>query len=537
MAINPLSGSAQPRAQARAVAETVMPNMAQSLLPQDTLGIRSKSKPGNGLSASTRLSDLKPEQKASLGGGSALDSIAEAQPDTTIGEVGPLLRNRGAMESIAGLMQERRDLKVGDFISTDKKGRTQIDPSYKDPKTLEMLKERPDITPSELTAMRQNMTKTMKNPQMGKMASEKAFELLKKRSDLKPGDMSNMMNSFRNSVGGNKQKGQGGDDQSQAIAALDMFDNASKMMGKRTDIGPDQMGELAQSVSNLSSPKDKNGPQSISEGFEAASKSLEKNALSKPSDIAKTAATVGEHFKGGDEKTAGHRMNAFKKSADMMGENSSVDSSSINKMLTQASQRDPKIKDGEGPGRAKRLAKVMDDVSTGVKSGTVNANDLSSHFRNQDAERARFSKDPDNKEAKEKKEGKKPGTEEQNKKAGDAEQTKEAKTDGQTGEAKKAEGEPKVGKSDGDTAGKTETRDVRTESQKEEDASTGVPTQAGQGPTNVDTKTVGDLGPGQAAGTKEAGVKPGAGDSASGSGKPGGQMAQAPIIQPKGKRA
>lgn len=370
--------------------------------PQGGVAGGGNAKSGGGLQAGTKLSELKPEQRSALGGGSALEAIAQAQPETTVGELGPLLKNTSALDSIAGLMQQRRDLKVGDFISTDQKGRTRIDPSYKDPKVMDMLKERPDITPGELTAMQQNFTKTMKSPELGKIAAEKGFELLKKRTDLKPEDMSGMLSSFHQTVAGDPKKGKGGDEQAGAMAALDMFESASKLMEKRTDISPDRMGELARSVGSLSSAEDKNGPQSIAEGFDSASKSLEKNLLRSPEDMAKTASTIGDHFQGGDEKTAGHRMNAFKKSSDMMGDNQSVDHNSINKVLTQASERDPKIQQGEGAGRAKRLEKVMDDVSTGVKQGTVSGNDLSGHFRNQDAERARFQPQPENKTEKKK---------------------------------------------------------------------------------------------------------------------------------------
>lgn len=495
MAIQGVPGSPQFRVNPQFAAENVAPMvLAQNLVPQDTVGITSKRQPGGGIGSGTRLSDLKPEQRASLGGGSALDTIAQAHPETTVGEVGPLLRNSGALEGIAQLMQQRNDLKVGDFISTDPKGRTTIDPSYKDDKVMEMLKERPDISPSELTAMRQNLTKTLKNPQMGKMAAEKSFELLKKRTDLKPEDMSKMMGSLHQTVAGDKQKG--GDDQAASNAALDMFDNASKLMQKRTDIGPERMGELAKSVGGLSSPKDENAAQSISEGFEAASKSLEKNVLRSPEEMAKTASTIGEHFKGGDEKTAGHRMEAFKKSSNMMGENQSVDHNSLNKMLTQASQRDAKIGDGSGPDRAKRLGKVMDDVATGVKQGTVSNTDLSSHFRNQDAERARFQAQPD------KKTQQKDGQKAQDKKEqGRQPQDKPAQDGAKPGVAEK---------------GKSEKRDPLTASQKEEQSVVGPAPLPGQGATTAEgVKAAAKLGPGQAAGTKDAGVQPGT------QGKPG----------------
>ena len=523
MAINGISGSPQQRIPAQVMAENIAPSIAQAVGPQDILGIKTKRNPSKGISPSARLEDLKPEQLSALGGGSSLETIRESQPSTTVGELGPLLRNRSALDSIAGLMQDRRDLKVGDFVTQDKKGRVRIDPSYKDPKTMEMLKERPDITPSEISAMRQNFTKTLKNPGMGKQATEKSFELLKKRSDLKPEDMGKLMGSLRKAAGGDDKNkaGGGAGDQAGAAAALDMFDSASKLMGNRTDLKPERVTEMAKSVGEMGSPEDRNGPQNVAEAFDSASKSLEKNALRKPEEMSKMASTMNDHFKGGDEKTAGHRMNAFKKSSEMMGDNAQVDAGSVGKMLKQATERDPKIKGAEGAQKAKRLGKVMDDVATGVKSGTVNAGDLSSHFRNQDAERARFQKtDPKKEKEKQKAEDQKdkPKTEE-SKPSQDGQKAKDAqKTDQAPGSTKDSQGKETGKTSETKETAKTDgTKEESGEPQGEkkvlasfqEDAQGAPPPGPAGAAPKVDAATVGQLGPGQAAGTASAGVTPG----------------------------
>lgn len=547
MAISGISGSPHPNLPNKVVAEALAPAIAQSVGPQDILGISTKRQPSKGISPSARLSDLKPDQLSALGGGSSLESIAQAQPSTTVGEVGPLLRNGAALENIAGLMQNRRDLKVGDFVTRDPKGRVQIDPSYKDDKTLEMLKERPDITPSELTAMRQNFTKTLKNPGLGKQATEKSFDLLKKRPDLKPEDMGKLMGGLRKAAGGDQKSkaGGGAGDDAGAMAALDMFDSASKLMGQRTDLKPERVAEMAKSVGDLSSPKDRNGPQNVAEAFDSASKSLEKNVLRKPEEMSKMAQTMNDHFAGGDEKTAGHRMNAFKKSSEMMGENTQVDASSVNKMLTQATQRDPKIKGAEGEKKAKRLGKVMDDVATGVKSGTVSAGDLSSHFRNQDAERARFQK-TDPKQEKKKQEQANDGKDKP--KTGEAKTPQEGKKPEQSGKPEqgaKHEQGPKA--ENGGTAQKGDKPSGEAGGEKkvlasfQEEAMGAPPPSAPGAAPKVDATQIGNLGPGQAAGTKSAGVQPGTtGGGATGK-KPGGQQDAAgptttgPQLQPKAK--
>ena len=550
MAISGISGSPG-RVPPKVVAEQIAPSIAQAVGPQDILGIKTQRQPSNGLSANARLGDLKPEQLRSLGGGSSLESIASAQPGTTVGEVGPLLRNSAAMESIAGLMQNRRDLKVGDFLSQDNKGRIRIDPSYKDDKTMEMLKERPDITPGEITSMRQNFTKTLKNPHLGKQATEKSFELLKKRSDLKPEDMGKLMGGLRQAAGGDQKSkaGGGAGDEAGAAAALDMFDSASKMMQERTDLKPERVAGMAKSIGEMSSDKDRNGPQNVAEAFDSASKSLGKNVLRKPEEMSKMAETMNEHFAGGDEKTAGHRMNAFKKSSEMMGDNSQVDASSVDKMLKQATQRDPKLKNGEGEQKAKRLGKVMDDVATGVKSGTVPAGDLSQHFRNQDAEKARFQV-PDPKKEEQKK-AKEQGKEETGKAKGPEGKENADKAKGSEGpdKAKQAGDPAKPGE-----AGKTAETDKSGESKGAEGSEKGEKKvlasfqeaemaakpsgDAGASP-NVDAKAAAALGPGQAAGTESAGVKqgttsksgvpekPGAGDQKGGGDQKGAAAAPA----------
>lgn len=486
MAISGLSGPNPGRLPPKVVMENIAPAIAQAMGPQDTVGIKSQREPSKGLAANTRLGDLKPEQLSALGGGGSLESIAQAQPGTTVGEMGPLLRNSAALDTIAGLMQHRRDLKVGDFLSQDEKGRIRIDPSYKDEKTMDMLKERPDITPGELTAMRQNFTKTLKNPHLGKQASEKSFELLKKRPDLKPEDMGNLMNGLRQAAGGDDKgkAGGGAGDEAGAMAALDMFDSATKMMTERTDLKPDRVAGMAKSIGEMSSPEDRQGPQNVAEAFDSASKSLGKNVLRKPEEMSKMAETMNSHFAGGDEKTAGHRMNAFKKSSEMMADNTQVDAGSVDKMLKQATQRDPKLANGEGEQKAKRLGKVMDDVASGVKSGTVSAGDLSQHFRNQDAEKARF-QTPDPKK----------------------EEDKKAKEQGQEGPDKAKEKAEKPGiDSNTDKPGESKGEKKVLTSIQEAEQNAKPSGEAGAAP-DVDAKAAASLGPGQAAGTESAGVK------------------------------
>ena len=369
------------QAQAQALPEQAVLAQQQNLLPTDSVGLQSKSAPSNPLSPEKRLSDLKPDELAKLGGGSALETLAQAQGSLTIGEARPLLNNKPALESIAGLMSERSDLKVSDFVSRVPKGKVMTDPSYKDPEAMEFLKERQDVTPSEVSSMRANFTKKFKNPRMGKEASKKAIALMKKRPDLKPEDAGKLMDSLGSAVGmDDGKKTQGQNPEAAGQAALDMFDSASKILTKRPDMDPSRVGELANSVGKLGSPKDKNRPAQVAEGFESAAKSLEQNPLREPEEMSSLASTIGDNFRGQDEKSGAAKMNAFKSSSKMLGEQSHMNADTVNGFLQQAKKQNPKIGDASGGKGAQKLAGALGDMAAGVSNGTVSAQNPNSYF-------------------------------------------------------------------------------------------------------------------------------------------------------------
>lgn len=378
--VAPQMGQQAKQQRSKAETQSQAQFVGQNFLPQGG-GFRPKGPASNKLSPSKLLSDLEPEEMAALGGGSALEDMAGAQPSLTVGEVSPLLGNPSALSTIADLMKERDDVKVSDFMSVDKQGKVRLDPSYKDPETMEFLKERPDISPSDLTAMKQNFTKKFKNPWLGRIASKKAMQLMKKRTDMMPEDSVELMNKIALAAGVGQKGAPGSDPAAAPAAALDMFESASEVLQKRDDLKPEQVGDLATSVGALGSPKDKQRSERVADGFKSATKSLEKNPMRQPGELQEMALVIGENFKGNDEKSAAFRMNAFKMSADLMGENGAMDAKSIGNFLREA-KKDPKIKNAPPAKRAQLLAGAMDNMASGVKSGKVSANNLNQHFTN-----------------------------------------------------------------------------------------------------------------------------------------------------------
>ena len=421
-----ISGAGPRQMNPRIQAQNVAQPLAQQgvALPTDRVGLKSKSGPSNPFSPEKRLSDLKPEELSKLGGGTALETLASKQGNLTIGEAAPLLRNQPALDSIANLMSERSDLKVSDFVSTDIKGKVTIDPSYKDEEAMAFLKERQDVQPGEVSSMRANFTKKFQNPRMGKEATAKGLKLMKQRRDIGPNDVGKLMDSLGMAAGMDGKNSKGKPSESAGQATLDMFDSASKLLVKRTDMGPDSVGEMAGAVGKLGSPKDPNRSALVAQGFDAATKALEQNPLRNTGEMTALASTIGNNFKGQDEKTAGIRMNAFATGAKMMGKNTEINADSIGSLLQQAKKKNPKMGDGSGPKGAQKLSNVLTDVASGVSKGTVSPENLSSYFQTPEAQSAGF------------KPTAKPGEQKQGEKAADK-QTKGSDPAGE--EAKKTE--------------------------------------------------------------------------------------------------
>ena len=398
------------RARAQQPQQQMAPMMPQAMMPTDTVGLKSKAGPSNPFSPDKRLSDLKPDELAKLGGGSALETLAQAQSNLTIGEAKPLLRNPAALESIAGLMSERSDIKVSDFVSRDPKGKVQIDPSYKDPEAMEFLKTRNDVNPSEMSAMRSNLTKMFKNPAMGKKAAQKGVELMKKRTDMKPEDVTKLMGDLGGAAGLGDKGQKPGDGAGQA--ALDMMDSATKLLTKRSDLDPSRVGEMARGVGQLGSSKDPGKGPKVAQGFEAAVKGMEQNPLKQPEDMTKLASTLGDKMAGNDSKSGDSRFQAFATGAKMMGENNNVDAKSIGSLLDKAKTEDPNAKKKGGAGKNQALANVLDNAAAGVRKGTVSASNLNSHFKSPDSQaQIKAQKKPQGQKPQKPGEKPKPGTE------------------------------------------------------------------------------------------------------------------------------
>lgn len=283
------------------------------------------------------LSELTDEELGKLGGDiNSLKTLANADPNLTVGEAMPLIRRPDVLDSVADIVGTRSDLKVSDFVTRDKDGKIRIDPSVYDENARGLLKDRNDIKPSELSAMRANFARQLRNPIAAKQASESAMELMRERRDIRPEDASEMMGKMINAVGGTQGEGNQG-----AFAAVDMFKNAGELLKQRHDLDTGDMGRLAESMGKLGGKKDPNAAMNVATGFGAATQALAGRPDMPVDEMISLADTMKTRFPGDDAASGADRLQAFTQGAQMVAENPGLNAAGVDSMLARAAEGPP----------------------------------------------------------------------------------------------------------------------------------------------------------------------------------------------------
>ncbi|MCE7873312.1 hypothetical protein DYH09_23455, partial [bacterium CPR1] len=128
--------------------------------------------------------------------------VASVLPSLTAGDFLTLREDPTALGEIMELMELRPDLSVGDLMYRDSKGNLQINGAVRDANSRDLMINRPDIKPVELTDMRASFAADLKQPALADVAYKSALQLLKTRSDVRPQDLSQLMTRILRGTGG-----------------------------------------------------------------------------------------------------------------------------------------------------------------------------------------------------------------------------------------------------------------------------------------------------------------------------------------------
>ncbi|GMU57000.1 MAG: hypothetical protein AMXMBFR33_61460 [Candidatus Xenobia bacterium] len=260
--------------------------------------------------------------------------VASVLPSLTAGDFLQLREDPTALGEIMELMELRPDLNVGDLMYRDSKGNLQINGAVRDANSRDLMVNRPDIKPVELTDMRASFAADLKQPALADVAYKSALQLLKTRSDVRPQDLSQLMTRILRGTGGSNDPGN-------AAAAVEIFKTGTKLMQTRTDIQPHDVARLSDTVAMMGGKQDGKSGMKIANAFAQAADFLVSKPGSNVGEVAELATTVRQRMPGesGDDTDA--RLGVFTTGLQMMKNVPGLGAAGIGTMLQKAAMGPP----------------------------------------------------------------------------------------------------------------------------------------------------------------------------------------------------
>lgn len=309
--------------------------------------------------ADKAVSDMTDAELHQLFGDQAdrIKQIGQRQPGLTGTQVLPLARDAAELETVQGMLESRPDLNWSDLVKVGADGKTRVDPSVTDGTSRELLLNRQDVKPIELTQMAASFHAELRDPGLAEAARKKALNLLRERPDVKPQELTGLMQTL--------VRGQNGNAGQSAAAALDMFDSSARLLTARRDLGVQDANKLASGVLGMAGKKDdKSGFRSSMAMSEAVDTLIVRQDMN-AEGIVQLTHTMNQKFPGQDEGSAGDRHSAFSKGLSLMRQVPGMDAGTIGTMMQKAS-------DGPPPRKGVRLLQAFDTMSHGVLAGRAN---------------------------------------------------------------------------------------------------------------------------------------------------------------------
>lgn len=305
------------------------------------------------------LSEMTDEELRKLFGDQAdkMKQLGQRQPTLTGSQVLPLKKDEAELENIQKLLETRPDLNWDDLVKVGADGKTRIDPSVTDGTSRELLGARQDVKPLDLTQMAASFHNELRDPGLAESARKKALNLLRERPDVKPQELTGLMQTL--------VRGQNGNAGQSAAAAVDMFDSSARLLTTRRDLGVQDANKVAASVLSMGGKKDeKSGLRSamaMSEAVDTLSVRQDMGA----EGITQLSQTMNQRFPGQDESSSADRHAGFSKGLNLLRQVPGMDAGTIGTMMQKASEGPP-------PRKGEKLLQAFDTMSHGVTSGRAN---------------------------------------------------------------------------------------------------------------------------------------------------------------------
>jgi hypothetical protein len=302
--------------------------------------------------------------------------LLNTRSDLHVKDLLPLRKDANGLSSVTHLLLNRNDLKLDDLMTKDRDGKVKLNPVVTDPDSSDLMVNRQDVKPTDLSNMQSVLARAFRNPALAQQAYTKSIDLLKTRADLKPQDVGQMVAKMSSAV-----KGSGGDGPQGGAALMSMFDSASEMLKTRTDISAKDVNQLVDATSDtFASKKDPNALSSLTQGFDKATKFLQGNKGADVSQVTNVMSTLNKHLPG--DGNGADRLEGLDKATQLMTNVPQMDAKGVDTMFQKSAEGPPPQK---GAKLLKAFGNASDDVMKGVTDrGT--ATTLRSQQTNQQAQ-------------------------------------------------------------------------------------------------------------------------------------------------------
>ncbi|GEM_PF-1857223 len=295
--------------------------------------------------------------------GDQADSVRDLlnkRSDVKLSELLPL-KNDAGFAQLLKLLGQRSDVQVSDLVEKTQDGKVRIDQSVNDDETKELMENRNDIKPKELSNLKAQLTKALGNPQLAKKAFTMALKLLKTRTDMKPEEVGNMFTGISEKLDSVCPKGD--KSASAAGAKLEMFETAVELLCTRRDLNGDHIVKLADAVTNtMGDKKDANSATRISESFRDAADLMTTRQDISVDNVTGFLGSMQTMTKGKDPAALDARASIFKTACNTLKQRPDMNFDSMTELLKRQTQ-------GNKPKQGNALVNDFNGAATNLSKG------------------------------------------------------------------------------------------------------------------------------------------------------------------------
>ncbi|MBI3925943.1 MAG: hypothetical protein HY319_10420 [Armatimonadetes bacterium] len=257
--------------------------------------------------------------------------LARTRGELKVRQIRPFDRDPEALAKASEILETRPDLQLNELLAQGKDGSPEILPLLYEDESRKLLRDRHNIKPGQLTTMRGNLNKMLRNPALAKEAFNSGIELLERRTDIHPENLTDMMGNIMTSLGSGKH-GTGG-----PAAAASMFKKSTELLKTRGDMKMDDANRLIQSSGQVGGGDKADSANQVSQSFDQAADAMMTRPGTSTEDVTSVAEVTARRFP--DAQRPEDRVSAFGQGLSMTSGQPGMGAKGLDAMLGRGEQQ------------------------------------------------------------------------------------------------------------------------------------------------------------------------------------------------------